>query len=234
VTSSPQPPAAPAVSDVVEIIDRPSANRVSATVESVDDHLLVLHLERAGSLPEEALVRWFDGATAWQTIAQLEHIGPDRVVCRLATEDAWQPSPARQSLRAPVDLAPMLVKIVDSRVLAKGRRVNTVCVDISENGCRTSWLGPSPRVRDAVDVAWNDGRQPDAAPEWVPARVARIIGRPFGATQVSFTFEITDATDKARVRALYHAWLQEHPRRTVAEAGEAGAGARSRPLRRTG
>jgi hypothetical protein len=206
------------VSDVVEIIDRPSANRVSATVESVDDHLLVLHLERAGSLPEEALVRWFDGATAWQTIAQLEHIGPDRVGCR----------------RAPVDLAPMLVKIVDSRVLAKGRRVNTVCVDISENGCRTSWLGPSPRVRDAVDVAWNDGRQPDAAPEWVPARVARIIGRPFGATQVSFTFEITDATDKARVRALYHAWLQEHPRRTVAEAGDAGAGARSRPLRRTG
>jgi hypothetical protein len=209
VTVNPQPPAPPAAFDVVEIIDRPSASRVSATVQSADDHLFVLHLERAGSLPEEALVRWFDGATAWQAIAQLARINPTQVTCRLATEDTWQRSPARQSPRAPVDRAPMLVKIVDSRVIAKGRRVNTVCVDISENGCRTSWLGPSPRVRDAVDVAWNDGRQPDAPPEWVPARVARIVDRPFGATQVSFTFEITDATDKARVRALYQAWLQE-------------------------
>jgi hypothetical protein len=216
VTTIGQPPAPPAAFDVVEIVDRPSATRVNATVESASDHVFVLQIKHAPSLPEEALLRWFDGATAWEAIAQLERITPARLICRLATADAWQPSPARQSPRAPVDLAPMLVRIVDSRVIAKGRRVNTVCVDISENGCRTSWLGPLPRVRDAADVAWNDGRQPDAPPEWVPARVARIIGRPFGATQVSFTFEITDAAEQARVSALYQSWLRENGRRSAA------------------
>jgi hypothetical protein len=43
VSESRHQPAPPAAFDVIEIIDRPSAIRVSATVESAFDHVFVLH-----------------------------------------------------------------------------------------------------------------------------------------------------------------------------------------------
>ena len=109
----------------------------------------------------------------------------------------------RRSLRAPVDNSPMLVKVVSSTVLAKGRRIHAVCLDISDSGCRASWPGRTPLVGDAVDVAWDVGDwQAEDEPGWVSARVARIVALPFGARQVGFTFEIADADQAARVRAV--------------------------------
>jgi hypothetical protein len=202
---------------VVEIIDRPSASRVSATVQSTSNHVFILQLQSASRVPGEALVRWFDGATAWQAIAQLEPIDPTLVKCRLEDDAAWRRAPARLSLRTPVEMGPMLVRMVDSRVIAKGRRVNAVCVDISQTGCRTSWLGKPPRVRDAVDIAWTAAAdEADREPAWVPARVARIIARPFGAAQVSFAFETTTAIENARVNSLYSAWMHENRGRDAA------------------
>jgi hypothetical protein len=216
VSESRHQPAPPVAFDVVEIIDRPSATRVSATVESASEHVFVLHLEYASRLPEEALVRWFDGATAWEAIAQLDAIDGLRIACRLENDAAWQPAPARRSPRIPVDMAAVVVKIVDSRVIAKGRRVNAVCVDVSQTGCRTSWLGTQPRLRDAVDIAWTAAAPAGREPEWLPARVARIIARPFGATQISFAFDVANTTDTARVNSVYRAWLHEYHRRNAA------------------
>ena len=88
-------------------------------------------------------------------------------------------------------------------MLAKGRRVHAVCLDISDSGCRASWPGRTPLVGDAVDVAWDVGDwQAEDEPGWVSARVARIVALPFGARQVGFTFEIADSDQAARVRAV--------------------------------
>ena len=191
VSENPITPAAPAAGDVVEIVDRLSGVRVTAVVESAIGGPYVLRYDRGSGIPDEAHVRWFDGDTAWQAISKLAALDDTSASCELAPSTEWEPAPVRRSLRAPVDNSPMLVKIVSSTVLAKGRRIHAVCLDISDSGCRASWPGRTPLVGDAVDVAWDVGDwQADDEPGWVSARVARIVALPFGARQVGFTFEI--------------------------------------------
>ena len=139
-------PAAPAPRDVVEIVDRLSSARVSATVESADEKRAprAARFENATSVPGEAPVRWHDGDTALQAVSRLERLDETSVNCQLAPAPEWEPAPVRQSLRAPVDNSPMLVRIVESSALAKGRSVHVVCLDISASGCRASWPGPAP------------------------------------------------------------------------------------------
>ena len=148
-------PIGPDAFDVVEIVDRLSASRVSATVESAGAGDFVLRLAHEARIPEEAHLRWFDGAGAWQAIAQLRRIDETRVSCELAPAHEWEVAPARRSVRTPVENSPLLVKIVGSKVLARDRRVHAVCVDISDSGCRANWVGATPRVGDAVAVTWN-------------------------------------------------------------------------------
>jgi hypothetical protein len=210
MSEKPHPPAGPGAFDVVEIVDRLSASRVSATVESANDRSFVLRLKHEARIPEEAHLRWFDGAGAWQAIAQLRRIDESRVGCELAPSDEWEIAPARRSVRAPVPNSPLLVRIVESKVLARDRRVHTVCVDISDSGCRANWPGKTPRVSDAVDVTWDTAPTYTGERGWVPARVARIIPRPFGAHHVSFSFEVADATQAALVREWHQMWLQNN------------------------
>jgi PilZ domain-containing protein len=216
VSENPITPAAPAAGDVVEIVDRLSGHRVTAVVESASDGPYVLRFDRPTTVPDEAHVRWFDGDTAWQAISKLSALDETSASCELAPATEWEPAQVRRSLRAPVDNSPMLVKIISSTVLAKGRRVHAVCLDISDSGCRASWPGRTPLVGDAVDVAWEVGDwQAEDEPGWVSARVARIVALPFGARQVGFTFEIADADQAARVRAWHQAWLHEHRQRLL-------------------
>ncbi|MDX6541200.1 MAG: hypothetical protein QOI71_2810 [Gaiellales bacterium] len=217
VSENPSTPAAPAAGDVVEIVDRVSGVRVTAVVESATEaNTYVLRYDRGSKVPDEAHLRWFDGDTAWQAIAKLHVLDDTSAECELAPCEDWEPAPVRRSLRAPVDNSPMLVKIVSSTVLAKGRRVHAVCLDISDSGCRASWPGRTPLVGDAVDVAWEVGDwQANDEPGWVSARVARIVALPFGARQVGFTFEIANADQAARVRAWHQAWLHEHRQRLL-------------------
>ncbi len=212
----PNTPAAPAAGDVVEIVDRLSGQKVTAVVESASDGPYVLRFDRVYSIPDEVHVRWYDGDTAWQAISKLAAITDTSATCELAHSRDWEPAQVRRSLRAPVDNSPMLVKIVSSTVLAKGRRVHAVCLDISDSGCRASWPGRTPLVGDAVDVAWDVGDwEADNEPGWVSARVARIVALPFGARQVGFTFEIADADQAARVRTWHQSWLHEHRQRLI-------------------
>ena len=217
VSENPITAAAPAAGDVVEIVDRLSGVRITAVVESTSAELAyVLRFDRATKCPNEAHVRWFDGDTAWQAISKLTTLDETSVSCELAPSHEWEPAQVRRSLRAPVDNSPMLVKVVSSSVLAKGRRIHAVCLDISDSGCRASWPGRTPLVGDAVDVAWEVGDwQAEDEPGWVSARVARIVALPFGARQVGFTFEIADADQAARVRAWHQAWLHEHRQRLI-------------------
>jgi hypothetical protein len=208
-----RPPSGPAAFDVVEIIDRLSASHVSAVVESANDRNFVLRLKHEARIPEEGHLRWFDGATAWQAISQLRRIDETRVSCELAPSDQWEAAPARRSVRAPVENSPLLVRIVASKVLARDRRVHAVCVDISDTGCRANWVGGTPRVGDAVHVTWDVGSAHTLRPGWVPARVARIIPRPFGAHHVCFSFEIGDSTQAALVHEWHQAWLQVNRQR---------------------
>ena len=210
-------PAPPAAGDVVEIVDRLSGTRITAVVEAApDDRRYLLRFERAHKVPDEAHVRWFDGDTAYQAIAKLKPVDDTSSECELAPSDEWEEAQVRRSLRAPVDNSPMLVKMVSSTVLAKGRRIHAVCLDISDSGCRASWPGRTPLVGDAVDVAWEVGDwQAEDEPGWVSARVARIVALPFGARQVGFTFEIADADQAARVRTWHQAWLHEHRQRLL-------------------
>jgi PilZ domain len=210
-------PSPPAAGDVVEIVDRISGSRITAVVEAAPDDLrYLLRFERAHKVPDEAHVRWFDGDTAYQAIAKLRPGDDTSADCELAPSDEWEEAQVRRSLRAPVDNSPMLVKMVSSTVLAKGRRIHAVCLDISDSGCRASWPGRTPLVGDAVDVAWDVGDwQAEDEPGWVSARVARIVALPFGARQVGFTFEIADADQAARVRTWHQAWLHEHRQRLL-------------------
>jgi hypothetical protein len=210
----PDAPSGPAAFDVVEIVDRLSASHVSATVESAHNRTFVLRLAHEARIPAEAHLRWFDGAGAWQAISQLQRIDDSRVSCELPPESEWEAAPARRSVRAPVDNSPLMVRITDSKVLARGRRVHAVCVDISDSGCRANWVGVTPRVGDAVDVSWNSEPSRAAWPGWVSARVARIIPRRFGAHHVSFSFEIADLEQAALVRDWHQAWLEDNRART--------------------
>jgi hypothetical protein len=210
-------PAAPAAGDVVEIVDRLSGVCVTAVVESATSELAyVLRFDRPLKAPDEAHVRWFDGDTAYQAISKLKALDDTSASCELAPSSEWEPAQVRRSLRAPVDNSPMLVKVVSSSVLAKGRRIHAVCLDISDSGCRASWPGRTPLVGDAVDVAWDVGDwQAEDEPGWVSARVARIVALPFGARQVGFTFEIADSEQAARVRQWHQSWLHEHRQRLI-------------------
>lgn len=210
---NPRPPNGPSAFDVVEIVDRLSASRVSAKVESASDCNFVLRLSHEARIPEEAHLRWFDGAGAWQAIAQMRRIDDARVSCELAPSHEWEAAPARRSVRAAVENSPLLVRIVDSRVLARGRRVHAVCVDISDTGCRANWPGATPRLRDAVEVSWETEHARGASPEWVPARVTRIIPRSFGAHHVCFSFETTDPAHAALVREWHRTWLHRNRQR---------------------
>jgi hypothetical protein len=203
VSAKPRPPSGPAEFDSVEIIDRLSAARVSATVESVNDRSFVLHLKGEAAIPEEAFLRWFDGAGAWQGIAQMQRIDESRVRCELAPSDEWRAATARRSTRVRVEDSPLLVKI-----LPGDRRVHAVCVDISDSGCRANWLGKTPSVGDAVAVTWDAAPSRAASPGWIPARVARIIPRPFGAHHVCFSFEFADPEQAALVHEWREASLQ--------------------------
>jgi hypothetical protein len=212
---------APAVHDVVEIVDWASSVRETAIVESEADGHYVLRFDRAARVPEVAPVRWYHDDTAWQANSHLQRIDETSVKCRLAPAHEWQLSPGRQALRTPVDNAPLLVKVVSSGVLAKGRLVHALCLDISDSGCRASWPGTAPPVGDAVELAWDmrDWRA-EVEPGWVPARVARIVALSFGRQQVGFRFEIADAMQFAHVRTFHQTWLQEQRRRLL----EPGAG----------
>ena len=210
MSEKPHTPTGPAAFDVVEIVDRLSASRVSASVESANERNFVLRLKHEARIPEEAHLRWFDGAGAWEAIAQLERIDETRVSCELAPSHEWEVAPARRSVRTPVENAPLLVRVVRSKVLARDRRVHAVCADISISGCRANWVGTTPRVGDAVDVTWSVEPSRTAPPGWVPARVARVIPRPFGAHHICFSFEIADSTQAALVREWHQAWLQNN------------------------
>ena len=211
MNEKPHPPNGPAAFDLVEIVDRLSGSHVSASVESANDCNFVLRLSHEARIPEEAHLRWFDGASAWQAIAQLQRIDEARVSCELAPAHEWEDAPARRSVRAPVENSPLLVRVESSKVLARGRRLHAVCVDVSDTGCRANWAGTTPRLGDAVVVAW-EAEGPDG-PAWVPARVARIIRRPFGAHHVCFSFELRDPAHAALVREWHRMWLENNRQR---------------------
>jgi hypothetical protein len=208
MNEKPQPPNGPAAFDVVEIVDRLSGARVSAGVESANDSTFVLRLAHEARIPAEAHVRWFDGAGAWQAIAQLSRLDNARVSCELAPSNEWEAAPVRRSVRAPVENSPLLVRVVGSKVLPRGKRVHATCVDISDSGGRANWPGGIPRVGDAIDVSWDTTAALTGSGEWVPARISRIIRRPFGAHHVCFAFEAGDARQAALVREWHYSWLQ--------------------------
>ena len=207
-------PAAPGAGDTVEIIDLLTEARVTAIVESADDDRYVLRFAHGSVVSDQARVRWYDGTTAWQALSQLQAIDDTRSSFVLAVVRDWEPAPVRQSLRAPVDSSPMLVKIVTSSALPQDLRVHAVCLDISDSGCRAKWPGLAPVVGDIVAVAWDAGDwHAGAEPGWVPAQVVRVVALPFGARQVGFTFETADALQAARVRDWRRVWLQEQRQR---------------------
>jgi hypothetical protein len=209
VSEHPHPLGAPAANDHVEVIDPVSAQHVGALVESSSVREFVLCLEHAVRLPAEAPVRWFDGTTAWQAVAKIEHTDHARVRCQIMPPHSWKAEPARRSPRAPIDQSQLLVRISSSGVLPSGRREHTVCLDISAMGCRATWAGRAPRVGDIVDLTWDVDGKSRALLElgWVPARVERIITRPSGAQEVCFSFKSMRSTQAARIRAWHQTWL---------------------------
>lgn len=196
-------PTGPGEFDSVQIIDRLTGTRVRATVESAHDPSFVLHLEHEVAMPEEAFLRWFDGADAWQAIAQVRRIGEARIRCELAPSDEWQAAPARRSTRVRLENSPLFVKILPGE-----RRVHATGVDISDTGCRTTWLGKTPSVGDAVAITWDVEPARSAPPTWIPARVVRILPRPFGAHHVCFSFQFATQEQADLVRARHEASLE--------------------------
>lgn len=220
-------PAVPAPHDAVEVTDRRTGYRVTAAVEAADEGMWMLAFDLAATVPREATVQWDDGDSGWQAEAELARLDDTSARFRIAPASEWEPAPVRRSLRTPVENSPMLVRIVESTALPVDRRVHTVCLDISDSGCRASWPGPAPLVGDAVALAWEtqSWRSDDPA-EWISARVARVLALPFGARHVGFKFEIADAAQGARVRAWTRTWLQAHRQRALARhrASEHSAG----------
>jgi hypothetical protein len=218
VGENPHAPGAPRAHDRVEIVDPPSARRVSALVESASDRTFTLRLEREMQIPEDAPLRWFDGATAWQAIARFEHIDATRVRGQIMPPNTWERTAARRSPRANLDESRLLVRIVSSSVLPGGRRAHAECLEASETGCRARWPGQTPRTGDSVDLTWDIGGSAHGAGElgWIAARVARVIPRPSGEYEVCFSFGTTRSTQAARIRAWHRAWLERDRRRTSA------------------
>jgi hypothetical protein len=209
-------PEAPAQEHVVEVIDPDTGHRVTAAVESANEGQYLLRFDLGVPMPLNAILHWDDGERGWQTRTRLERLDETRARWQIAPSDEWEPAPTRRSLRTAVSNAPMLVAIVESGSLRKDQRIHTVCLDVSDSGCRTSWPGPPPLVGDAVQVAWDVSNGPDSKdPEWIQARVARITPLPFGARHVGLRFEIADSAQAARIHAWAHSWLEEHRRRTL-------------------
>ncbi|MDX6617667.1 MAG: hypothetical protein QOK36_53 [Gaiellales bacterium] len=205
-------PGAPSAFDVVEIINPQSATRVSAVVESASKHRLVLLLDHATGLPEDAPVRWHDGAASWQALSRFEPLDEMRVSCQLTASAGWEPAPPRASLRVLTDNSPLLIRIVESNDFPRGRRIYALCVDVSDTDCRVSWPGPAPSENDVVEIAWERGDwRTNAEPAWVPARVERVLPRPFETRHVCLTFETADTAHAASVRKWFLGWLR-HPR----------------------
>jgi hypothetical protein len=209
-------PAAPAQDHVVEVIDPRTGYRVTAAVESSNSHEHLLRFDLGAPIPLDAILHWDDGDLGWQTRARLERLDESLARWQIPPSTEWEPAPTRRSLRTPVDKAPMLVRIMESSALRKGQRIHTVCLDVSDSGCRASWPGQPPLVGDTVELAWEVDSSHDASdPEWIQARVARITPLPFGARHVGLRFENTDPAQSARIRAWTHNWLQEHRRRAL-------------------
>jgi hypothetical protein len=213
VTDLLQTPAGPCAFDVVEIVGRREATRLHAVVEVVSDPNLLLRLERAVVIPAEAPVRWFDGDTAWQAVSRIEHVDETIVNCQLAPAPEWEPAPVRKSLRAAVNNSPILVKVVGENEVANRRPWHAVCLDISASGCRATWPGQAPQIGDLVEIAWEVGEYADEDPQWIAARVARIVEMPFGTRQIGFAFQLADPSQTSRVREWHQTWLREHRRR---------------------
>jgi hypothetical protein len=204
------PPRTPGRHEIVTILDQRTPTGTSAVIEHADESSYVLRLTHAVPLPAQAPVRWFDGKAAWQALADLDRIDTHRVRCQILPPHTWQPAPVRRSTRAPLDASRLLVRIVSSNALAGGRRVATLCLDISAVGCRATWPGQPPRVGDTVDLTWDAGGARDQLElGWVAARVSRLISLPTGASEVCFSFEVTKATQAARIRTWHERWLQQ-------------------------
>ena len=196
-----RPPSGPVEFESVEIIDRLSGSYVGATVESAHDRSFVLRLKREAEMPEEALLRWSDGAGAWQGIGELEQIDSSRVRCELAPPEEWQAAPARRSPRIRVEDSPLVVYFPGAR------RAHAVCVDISESGCRASWLGKTPDVGDAVHITWDTGTPRHADPLDPGTRRAHH-STPLRRAPRLFSFEFADAKQAAFVRERHQASLE--------------------------
>jgi hypothetical protein len=213
MTEQSHAPAAPQADDRVEIIDQGSARRLGACVESASGSIWVLRIEQATRVPEEAPVRWYDGTTAWQAMAQLEQIDPTSVRCTIVPPHVWELAPVRRSERVHTGEAQLLVRIVSSGALPGGRRVHTECLDASATGCRAAWPGQTPRVGDAVELTWDTGGRSPGAMElgWVAGRVVRVIHRPAEASDVCIDFKTSTSTQAARLYRWHQAWLQRDP-----------------------
>jgi hypothetical protein len=201
----------PRALEVVEIIGRLTATRVSGIIESAGNDVFRVRLEQPARVPLEAPVRWFDGATAWQAIAQLEQADPHCVTCRIVPPQTWEPTPRRRSTRVQLN-SQVLVRIVSSSVLPSGRRVHTACRDMSETGCRATWPGRPPCIGDALSLTWDiDGSRAALELGWVAARVTRVIPQPSGASEICCEFAAPTATQAARIHAQHQIWLHNHP-----------------------
>lgn len=211
-----QAPAAPAAHDVVEIINQSSSVHVSAVVESAQDGHCVLRFDHATSWPDEVAMRWHHGDTAWQALSRLSALDVTRVNVQLPPVHEWQPAPPQTAPRIPVDKSPIRIRIVESSQLAKGHRVHAICLDISASGCRTTWPGPAPLTEDRVEITFEPAHGHSDDPQgWIPARIAQIIPRPFGARQIDLRFEITHPAHAARIRSWHQTWLREHHQRSA-------------------
>lgn len=209
-------PVAPDQDDVVEVIEPDTGYRVTAAVESADEHHYLLRFDLGVPIPLDAILHWDDAELGWQTRTRLERLDETSARWQIAPTNEWERAPTRQSLRTPIGNAPMLVRIIESGSLRKDQRIHTVCLDVSDSRCRVSWPGQPPLVGDALEVAWEVGNWHEASDaEWIQARVARITALPFATRHVGFRFEITDQAQATRIRAWAHAWLQEHRRRTM-------------------
>jgi hypothetical protein len=208
---------APAPHDIVEILDARVNRQVSAIVENIEHGRYLLRFDRLTSLPDEVMVRWYDGDAAWQAPSRINPLDGTSATCELAPKTEWQPAPPQTSTRVPVDMSPVLIRIVQSNDLRPGHRVHAICLETSPSGCRASWPGRTPRIDDTVEITFDPTHSdPHSAVIWIPARISEVIPRSFGGTQIDLEFRSTNHTQAARVRAWHQTWQQEHRRRTTA------------------